>query len=150
MAVVAVALSPLAAVQAEAAVQTGDASANGPGIAVENTGGNVELGKGHTESRVVLGDPAAGPAVDPTARLAPGAGARAVDPNAAKLARARALVDAARARAQAQVDEARRQAAEAVARAHQQAEDARARSNAQSDGARAHSSSASASASDDD
>src|SRR5438128_2546743 len=105
MAVVAVALAPLSAVKADAAVQTGDANAGGPGIAIENTGGNVELGTGHTESHVVLGDPAA-PAPDATARLAPGAGAgaRAVDPNAAKLAKARALVDAAKARAQAQVD----------------------------------------------
>jgi hypothetical protein len=150
-----VALAPLSAIKADAAVQTGDANAGGPGIAIENTGGNVELGKGHSESHVVLGDPAAAPAVDPTARLAPGAGAgaKAVDPNAAKLAKARALVDAAKARAQAQVDEARRMAEEAVARAHQQAEEAKAHSEAQSDAARAHSEEArtsSSSASADD
>jgi hypothetical protein len=157
-AVVAVALAPLSALKADAAVQTGDAQAGGPGIALENTGGNVEFGTGHSESRVVLGDPAAAPATPaPLARVGGAPAAKTVDPHAAKLAKARALVDAAKARAQAQIDEARRHAEEAVERAHQQAEDAKARSAAQSDAARARSaqsdddaSSASASASSDD
>lgn len=156
LAVVAVALSPFAAVDANAAVQTGGAEASGPGIALENTGGNIEIGEGRSESRVVIREPGAnaGPAAPPSA-LARTAPAKPVAPSANANARAKAIVDAARARAQAQVDAARRQAEEAVQRARQQAEEARARSDAQSQEARAraaesHGSSSSASASYED
>jgi hypothetical protein len=145
LAVAAVAASPLAALEADAAVTTGDARANGPGIAVENTGGNVEFGVGHSESKVVLGDgggavPAVAAPNALTTRAVPAA------PNASAQARAKALVDAARARAQAQIDEARRQADEAVARAKQQAEEARAHAEQQSNDAQARSENSSAAA----
>ena len=43
VAVAAFAIAPIAAMEASGAeVNTGDAQANGPGIAFENTGGNVE------------------------------------------------------------------------------------------------------------
>ncbi len=148
MAVAAVAVAPFAALQAHAAVETGDATAVGPGVVFENTGGNVEFGTGHSESRVVVGDPASVPAPPDlstlsTPRTAPH------DPAAAAVARARALVDAARARALAQVEEARRQAEEAAAKARQDSEDARARSDAQSEDARARAEASSSSYDDD-
>jgi hypothetical protein len=138
MAVVAVAASPLAALSAaDAAVDTGTATANGPGIAIENTGGNVENGKGHSESRVVFGDPSQiPPLATPKALSTP---TRKVDPAANARARAKALVDAARARAQAQIDAARRQAEEAVERAHEQADEARAHSGQSSASASSYS-----------
>ena len=144
LAVVAVALSPLAAVEANAAVETGDANAGGPGIAVENTGGNIEVGKGHVESRVVTGNPSSAPAA-PTGLSTLSTPAKKVAPSNDAAARARAAVDAARARAQAQIDAARRQAEEAVEHAQQQADEARARSASQSDEAHAQASDASAS-----
>jgi hypothetical protein len=142
VAVVGVVLAPFAAIDAEAAVNTSPAQAEGPGLKFENSGGNVEFGKGHQESKVTKGDPKAAPA-------APGVGTLAkpavpVDPAAAKTARARALVDAARANAQAQVDAARQQVEEAVEQAHDQAEAARNQSDAQTDAAQARSSAYSA------
>jgi hypothetical protein len=140
--VAAFAIAPLAAVDVtNAAVETGDANAAGPGVAFENTGGNVELGKGHSESRTVIGDPAAGPAAPAARTLAPGLTTKAkpVIPGSDAVARAKALVEAARARAQAQIDAARQQAEEAQQRAHDQSEEARARSDAQSAEARARS-----------
>jgi cell division septum initiation protein DivIVA len=146
MAVAAVAVSPLAALQADAAVTSGDATASGPGIAIENTGGNVEFGVGHSESKVVLGDGGgAAPLAVPNGLST--LSTPATDPNAAAVARAKALVAAARARAQAQIDAARAQAEQAVEQAKQQAEDARAHSDQQSADARARAESSSASAS---
>jgi hypothetical protein len=142
--VAAVVASPFAALSADAAVNTGSANANGPGIAVENTGGNIEVGKGHSESHVVLGNPAdAAPLATPNglstlSTPAPGGDTRA---------RVKAIVDAAKARAQAQIDAARRQAEEAVEHAEQQANDARSRSDQQSQDARAHAEESSASSS---
>ena len=147
LAVVAVALSPLAAVDANAAVQTGSAEASGPGIALENSGGNIEIGKGRSESRVIIRDPATAAPTAPPSALARTAPAKPVPASPSAAARAKAIVDAARARAQAQVDAARRQAEEAVQRAKQQAEDARARSDAQSQEARARSANSHSSAS---
>ncbi|HUR78375.1 MAG TPA: hypothetical protein VMZ22_10535 [Acidimicrobiales bacterium] len=147
MAVAAVVLSPLAALEADAAVNSGPATANGPGIAIENSGGNVEMGEGHSESKVTHGDPKAAPA----APAAPGLGTSstpaakpAVNPAADKVAKAKALVDAARARAQAQVDAARQHAQQAVEQAHQQADEARSRGDAQSEEAKTRSSTYSA------
>lgn len=115
------------------AIFTGDATATGPGIAGENTGGNVQGGVGHSESRVVIGDPqAAPPALPPIAT--PGVATRPAQDAAA---RARALVDAARARADAQIAEARARAEQAVAEAKQQADEAHARSMQQSEDSRA-------------
>ncbi|MEY2419047.1 MAG: hypothetical protein QOG90_1727 [Actinomycetota bacterium] len=148
MAVAAVAASPLAALEADAAVTTGTAAASGPGIAVENTGGNVEFGVGHSESKVVVGDGAktAAPLAAPNALSAKTA-APAVDPNAGARARAKALVDAARARAQAQIDAARLKAEQAVEQARAQADEARNRADQQSADAQSRSANSSASAS---
>jgi hypothetical protein len=143
--VAAVAVSPLAALSADAAVNTGAASASGPGIAIENSGGNVEFGVGHSESKVVLGDPSAAPAIAVPNALS--TNAAPADSGASAQARAKAAVDAARAQAQAQIDAALREAQEAVARAEQQANDARARSDQQSQDAQAHAEQSSASAS---
>lgn len=137
IAVAAIAAAPLSAVKASAAVETGDARANGPGLALENTGGNVEIGKGRSETRTVVGGP-----IGPVAGVAPGARTVApvvpkpVTPANTAAARAKAIVDAARARAQAQIDEARRQAEEAVREAGRKSDEARARSDAQADAAR--------------
>lgn len=134
-------VAPIAALDTPApSISTGDAIAAGP-EAVENTGGNVEVGKGETHSKVVVGDPAAAPAL-------PGAKALVApvvpkNPGADAVARARALVDAAKARAQAQIDAARAQAAAAVEQAHQTAEDAHARSSQQSAEAKARAEAAS-------
>jgi hypothetical protein len=133
-----VALAPFAAIQADAAVNTGPALAEGPGFKFENSGGNVELGKGHSESKVTHGDPKDAPAAPALGTLSTPA---PVDPAAAKLAKARALVNQARANAQAQADAARQQAAEAVEKAHEQADEARNQGNSQSDAAQARSSS---------
>jgi hypothetical protein len=147
LAVAAIAIAPLAAMDPSgAAVNTGDATANGPGVAFENTGGNVEIGTGHSESKVVVGSPESAPAV-PTGLSTLATPAKPVIPSSAALVRARALVDAARLRAQAQIDAARLKAAQAVEQAKQQADDARSRSQAQSDAARSRSDSQSASAS---
>ncbi|MEY2426804.1 MAG: hypothetical protein QOI61_2376 [Actinomycetota bacterium] len=151
--VAAFAIAPLAAIDvSSAAVETGDAVADGPGVAIENTGGNVELGTGHSESRVVIGDPASAPAVTPPGALLAKTKAapklKPVNPAADAVAKAKALVDAARARAQAQIDEARRMAEEAQQKAHDQADEARARSDAQSSEARTRSDQSSASTSD--
>ncbi len=141
--VAAFAIAPLAAIDVtNAAVQTGDAVSEGPGLAIENTGGNVEFGAGHSESRVVIGDPASAPAVVPPSALlakTKAAPPRPVNPAADAVARAKALVDEARARAQAQIDAARQQAEEAQQRAHDQSDDARARSNAQAEAAHSQS-----------
>lgn len=116
------------------AIFTGDATGTGPGIGGENTGGNVQGGLGHSESRTVMGDPSAAPKLAPLATpVVPKA------PGADAIARARAQVDAARARAQAAIDEARARAEQAAAEARQQADDAQARSRQQSDEARARS-----------
>jgi hypothetical protein len=146
MAVLAVAASPLAALSADAAVNTGSAHATGPGIAVENSGGNVEIGKGHSESKVVTGSPSQGPpaVAAPHALVTP---APAVDPGADARARAKATVAAAKARAQAQIDAAKAEADAAVERAHQQAEEARAHSEQQSQEAQANAQQSSASSS---
>jgi hypothetical protein len=142
VAVAAFAVAPLAFMDpSAAAVNSGSAQASGPGIAVENTGGNVEIGVGHSESNVVTGGPIGpvapvgefGTLSNPAARLAP---AKPVNPSADAVRRANAIVAAAKARAQAQIDAARAKAAEAVEQAHQQADDARAHSQAQSDAAR--------------
>jgi hypothetical protein len=135
----------LAALEANAAVNTGNALANGPGVAVENTGGNVELGKGHSESHVQIGNPADIPAIATPSGLSTLSTPAA--PAGDTKSRVKAIVDAARARAQAQIDAARAAAAEAVARAEQQANDARARSDQQSQDARAHAEDSSASSS---
>lgn len=145
VAVAVVAASPLAALQADAAVNSGAASATGPGIAVENTGGNVELGKGHSESHVVLGDGGAAPVAVPNGFST--LSTPAADPGASARARAKALVDAAKLRAQAQIDAAKRQAEEAVERAKQQAENARSQSEQQSHDAQTHAEQSSASSS---
>ena len=128
------------------AIFTGNANASGgPGVGFENTGGNVQGGKGHSESHAVMGDPAAAPNLAPLATpVVP------KNPAADAVARARAQVDAARARAQAQIDAARAHAEQAVEEAHQQADDARARSNQQSQDARARAEASSASASTND
>jgi cell division septum initiation protein DivIVA len=150
VAVAAVAASPLAALQADAAVTTGDATANGPGVAVENTGGNVEFGVGHSESKVVIGDGGgAAPLAVPNGVST--LSKPAVDPNAAAVARAKALVADARARAQAQIDAARLKAEQAVEQAKSQSDNARANSDQQSQDARtrAEQNSASASSSSD-
>jgi hypothetical protein len=146
IAVAVVAVSPLAALQADAAVNTGTASATGPGIAVENTGGNVELGKGHSESHVVLGDGGGAPALA-TPNGFSTLSTPAADPGASARARAKALVDAAKLRAQAQIDAAKRQAEEAVERAKQQADNARSQSDQQSHDAQTHAEQSSASSS---
>ncbi|MDP1794503.1 MAG: hypothetical protein Q8K63_10250, partial [Acidimicrobiales bacterium] len=103
------------------AIFTGDATATGPGIGGENTGGNVQGGIGRSESRVVIGDPAAAPAAGPLATpvVPKSPAADAVD-------RARAQVDAARARAEAIIAEARATAEQAQQRAQQQADEAQA------------------------
>lgn len=143
LAVVGVAVAPFAAIEADAAVQTGGARAEGPGIAVENSGGNREIGKGHSESKVTHGNKNGAP-------NAPGADAGAgalatppptVDPTAAKVAKAKALADAAKASAKAKADAAVAHAEQVVEEAKQQADDARSQGDAQSEEARARSSS---------
>lgn len=127
-------VAPIAALDtATPAISTGDAIASGPG-AVENTGGNQQLGTGESTSKVVTGSPAAGPVAPPAALSAP---VVPKNPAGDAVARARALVDAAKSRAQAQIDAARANAERAVEQAHQTAADAQARSAQQSDAARA-------------
>lgn len=127
-------VAPIAALDTPSpSISTGDAIAAGP-AAVENTGGNVEAGKGETHTKVVVGDPAAAPAAPSAKSLIP---PPVKNPAADAVARARALVDAAKARAQAQIDAARAQAEAAVEQAHQAAEDAQARSAQQSAEAKA-------------
>lgn len=123
------------------AIFTGDATAVGPGISGENTGGNVQTGHGHSESRVVIGDPAAAPTLAPVPTPSV-----AKSPALDAAARARARVDAARAKADALIAEARARADEAIARARQQAEEAQARGQRQNDEARARAEANSASA----
>ena len=135
-AVLGVALAPFAAIEAEAAVQTGPANANGPGIAIENSGGNREFGKGHQESKVTHGNKKDAPAAPGLGTLATPT-APAVAPGADKVAKAKALVDAARARAHEQVEAANQQAEEAVERAHEQSESAGSQGDAQAEEARA-------------
>ena len=74
------------------AIFSGDANASGgPGLGIENTGGNVQGGKGHSESKTVMGDPSAAPT------LAPVVTPKVVqNPGADALARARAQVAAAK------------------------------------------------------
>ena len=137
-------IAPVAALDTAAPnISTGDAVAVAPN-AVENTGGNVEFGEGKVESKVVVGDPAAKPAVAPP--VVPAAPVIKKNPAADAVARARGQVEAAKARAQAQIDAARARAEQSVAEAHQQAADAQARAAAQSDAARANAASAQADA----
>ncbi len=147
LAVAAVAASPLAALEADAAVNTGTATASGPGISIENTGGNVEYGVGHSESKVVLGDGGgAAPAIAAPNALSTKA-APVVDPAASARARAKAMADAAKARAQAAVDAARLRAEQAVEQAQQQADQAKAHAAQQSQDAQTRAETNSASAS---
>ncbi len=124
------------------AIFSGDANASGgPGLGIENTGGNVQGGKGHSESKTVMGDPSAAPT------LAPVVTPKVVqNPGADALARARAQVAAAKAHAQQLIDDARARADAAAAAARQQADDARARSEQQSQDARARAEAANSSA----
>lgn len=139
-----VAVSPLAALQADAAVNTGNATASGPGISIQNTGGNVTYGVGHSESKVVVGDGGAAPLATPNnvSTLS-----TPVDPGASARAHARAMVDAAKLRAQQQIDAAKAAAEAAVERAKAQADEARARGAQQSSDAQSHAESSSGAAS---
>ncbi len=144
--VVAFAAAPAAALETgpTPAISTGDAIAVPADGGVQNTGGNVEVGEGEHTSTVVIGDPSAAPALVPgTLAVVPKPGI-AKAPGADAVARAKALVDAAKARAQAQIDAARAAADRAVEQAHQAAADAQAHSQQQSDAARANAAAASA------
>jgi len=123
-------------------IRTGDAIGSPEEGGFQNTGGNFNLGDGKSESKTVLGDPNAAPAAPSILAVPPVALPK--NPGADAVARARALVDAAKARAQTQVDAARAAADRAVAAAHQQTEEAKANAQAHSDAARANAAAASA------
>ena len=126
-------------------ITTGDAIAEGPGIGVNNTGGNVQFGVvEHSDG------PTLGPEVPPADARTLAAPVPVIpkNPAADAVARANNLVAEARARIQAMVDAARAQAVAAADQARQAAAEAQARSQAQSDAARARSAQAGTQASD--
>ncbi|MBA2608361.1 MAG: hypothetical protein H0U92_05460 [Actinobacteria bacterium] len=140
--------APVAAVDSPTpAIVTGDAVAVPADGGVQNTGGNVVVGEGESSSTVVIGDPAAAPAL-PTVPAVPAVVAKgappAPKPGTDAVAKARALVDAAKTRAEAQIADARAAAERAVEAAQQSAEHAQAQGQSQSDAARANAEASSA------
>jgi NADPH-dependent ferric siderophore reductase len=125
-------------------ITTGDAVAVPPEGGLQNTGGNVEVGKGESNSTVVIGDPAAAPALPGVLAVVPKTVAPPKNPASDAVARAHALVEEAKARAQAQIDAARANAERAVDEARRTAEEAQARGQQQSEAARANAEAASA------
>ncbi len=137
--------APVAAVDSPTpAIVTGDAVAVPADGGVQNTGGNVVVGEGESSSTVVIGDPAAAPALPTVPAVVAKGAPPAPKPGTDAVAKARALVDAAKTRAEAQIADARAAAERAVEAAQQSAEHAQAQGQSQSDAARANAEASSA------
>ena len=127
-------------------ISTGNALAIPANGGVQNTGGNVEIGKGSSTSTVVTGSPAPVASLAPTMpAVVPKTAVAPANPSADAVARARALVAAAKARADAEIAAARARAQQAVDQARATADQAQSRAQSQSDAARASAQSSSAS-----